>query len=72
MPLYAEGDRVKYVGDNLDRQEATIVGIKVRSSEDFGRPIYRIKLDDYEEPYKYGIHEHNLLLIKRATPIWEV
>ncbi|NIU84694.1 MAG: hypothetical protein GWN64_14780 [Candidatus Thorarchaeota archaeon] len=72
MPLYGKGDKVRYVGNNLDHQEATVTGIKVFRSEEHDRPIYYIKLDGWEEPYKYGIHECNLILIKKRAPNWEV
>lgn len=72
MPLFNSGDRVRYVGENMEHLEAMIVGIKVMSCIGFGRPIYYIKWDRQEETYPHGIMERNLKLIKRRPPDWEI
>jgi hypothetical protein len=72
MPLFGPGDRVRYVGENLERREAYIKDIKVFCSEAYGRPIYNVVWDGEVEVYIHGIMEHNLKLIKRRLPDWEV
>jgi hypothetical protein len=72
MPKFLNKDRVRYVGDNYESREALIEGIKVMISEVTNRPIYYIKWIGDEEKFSFGIHEHNLELIKRKDPDWRV
>ena len=72
MPLFGPGDRVRYVGENIESREAYIESIKVLYSNTNGRPIYYITFDGDDTGYQHGIMEHNLKLIKRRQPEWEV
>ena len=72
MPSFGPGDRVRYIGENLEGREANIVDIKVFCCERYGRPIYNVIWDGEEKTYMHGIMEKNLKLIKRRLPDWEV
>ncbi len=72
MPLFGPGDRVRYIGEHLEHREANIIDIKVFCSEAYGRPIYNVIWVGEEKVHMHGIMEHNLKLIKRRLPDWEV
>lgn len=72
MPKFLDGDKVKYIGGNLEPQEGIVDGVKVMISEETGRPIYYIIWDGTVERYNYGIHEKYLKLVKRKEPDWRI
>ena len=73
MPMFNTGDIVIYSGEHLKRSQTGIIkSIKVLCSEATKRPIYYIIWSGDTDIYQYGIHEHNLTLLKKVAPDWEV
>jgi len=79
MPLYHTGDTCKYTGDATEVREnceihnyvCHILDIKSIHSGTM-RPLYWVRFDGVAERYPFGIHEHNLKLLKRRPHSWEV
>lgn len=79
MPKYAAGDTCKYIGESstlyetrdVHRYICHVLDIKSIHSATM-KPMYWVRFEGTDLRCPFGIHEHNLKLLKRRPHSWEV